>query len=498
MSWIVVRKNKDKLIPGEFLKLVLKEHNQALGIATVVPGSHEVMFTRQIGVTVGDVHDTQKAFENHAVAYIFGKNKPKYEEDIPPFEVLTNGEGKPILMAMLNGDFNMYRKERSEHTPEFFFHNEYMVEKLRREFRLAGNNIEEFMKTLEEPILIKDLLNACGRGTIMFLSSTGQFKTIEHNDGHRSFPWGTVSDHLGYVEPTVEKPAIKGRIAELIGKVKVTQKTETVSEPQPNVPVIEKPPEKVKQPDTSVAALATAKQDGDRGYVYIKAPEEIKDPKALQKFYRNRSENHICPENYMEHPEVPVLRAFYVKKFPGELEKFTKKGILKDFSQLKDALPMPPVEKPPVVEQPQPQEHKPPTEPVKEKKPGIMAKMKTAQVETQSVNVPIISAESKKKVEDIILNRHLLDQSSQKIMDPKLVAALESKYPTFAESVGLSGLEDTFRWLPDDLLEMVKEAPEAIVVLLMNYRTAYVSLLKETGNVKAPAEPSQEKKSAVL
>ena len=450
MSGVIVLKDKGKLVAERYWEKVLEANKSCSGFAFASNGSVELGKLDKVD-TLKEIQELHEAGKDFSIVNYFG-NGSVGQDDLQPFIVLEK-EGKPMLVAFLEGSFNAYGKTDSAHTDEYHLVHNILVPKSKQLFRLVKGDINQFMSELADPVTQSELINTTvPRGTITLVAANGAVFSFEKNEDKGSFPWGWTSNTYGYVEKNEAAPATVSLKNRFFGSGKPGAAAAT------SVPVTAKPtpPSIVPAKDVVLPSNGTVlEQEARLGAPPLEVQRQGKG--ARKKWYRNNALNGVLPVNWAENPEVPLK--------PKPLKSLQEIPQPKPKDTENKHVPVTPAPKPAE----NPQEHK----------------------------VPIIPASHKKDIVDRFLKT--VDINSQEIMDPKQIQSLENKLPTFCEQVGLKGLEETFRWSFKNLVELGEISKEALATLCMNYRTAFILTLAERpAEEKAehvePVRPAQTKR----
>lgn len=459
---MLVRRNKSVLIPDAFWNKVLGTKPIAFGMALVENGTLQSFKVNDVVPDLKVVKEAQDSFKDYPVAFSFisSAGSPT-DEDMSPFTILskqTDGKDTPLLMAMLDGDFNAYAKAESSHPPEFFLANGELREELSYIYnKIAGGNIDKLMGELDDPTVKKRLINmSVPRGTILLLANTGEFKVLDKDDKSKKFDGWWTSDTLGYVEApatsnegdTVRpmsfkeryeatKAAIAGGKKQGAGDAVVTKPAEVTKVGATTV--VHAQPDVTKDTATS-SALPKYKT------VMMEPPKSIQHHEDLKKWYRQHTMDGKIPSEWKKRPSIEVSTAKLGKTL-ADLQ--TMVGVTADAITSKD------------------------TEPV--------------------LNRQVLAA-----LHDDFMKRpgiaKYADVSNQDILDPRTIHELERDHPALWQLLGLSGLEATLRWQWDDIEFLGLKYPKALAIHCMNIMTAYYKQLVAEGKQPSGVELAEAEK----
>lgn len=249
---IVAVKQAGLLIATGWLDRAVKEAAY-LGVAVVDDGKL-VINHHPAKPTVDVIQKVQEHFKDSTVVFCFGENsKTSLEEDRLPFLCQLDKAKGDEVAVFLTGNFEGYKVKDSAHIDEYHCFDTFLSKKLPKLYKGAGGDIEKFLEELNDPITQQDFSNSwTNRGFLTFLASNGKQTTI-YNKGNvfvQTFPWGTVSDGLNYVEKAADPPKEASKPMSLLENLLAKKKNGG------SVPEVPAP-----KADTSTAAIAAAVSD---------------------------------------------------------------------------------------------------------------------------------------------------------------------------------------------------------------------------------------------
>lgn len=486
---VIIIKHADQLVPQAAFEEALKTCKSCYGASMAAEGQLVVGAVGKAG-TLEELMQTQTDNKDLGVIFYFGDYPADYQrEDMQPFVLLRDTEAKPILACFLEGDFKHHVPDKSLHSGEYSVVTDTLIPKLKTYFEMVDNNIDKLMETLEKPAIGKELSNTFSdRGVIVFMSNTRKIITYSENALEGTFPWGSMSQVGDYKEgaDAKEESQPEGlsnfrRPGKAVGKSstpaaadvsakptgKAPKREQAVEVTKPDEKTVEGKPEPVVEPgktDTTAPDVVGPK---------VKCPENVQGKNAIRAWYHKNA--GFCPDGYKHKPTVTSkLTAEPAKAVPdtamaAALAKAAPEaGSGKSVGAGKETTSKPTG---------------------KDTTPKHVASVTAtggtpAAAKAPSEPVPVLSADQKKYIVDDFLKgaqvQKSLDVNARDIIDPKLMSD-DSKYPMFTEQVGLTGLEQTFRWDYGSLVEMGTYAPEALACLFLETRLAYLKVLSAEG-----------------
>lgn len=207
---LIIERKPGGVIPQAYIEKVLAKYNVAMGFAAQSDGS---LYVQQLDGTAVDLADAVKSlheseFKDDAWYLWFTDNIEQHSEDsIQPFKLITEGEGEDedvIIAAITSGEFEEFK--RDEGTNDFNMAAEYLYPRINALYEQSG-------KDLTKTLTLMDVATCRAEIRKMALVPSGGIKLIpkegavlsftEKMEGGMDFPWGSVSDNLGYTEGAV-------------------------------------------------------------------------------------------------------------------------------------------------------------------------------------------------------------------------------------------------------------------------------------------------------
>ena len=459
---VIVVKNHGLLVPAKAVETLLSVKSNTFGVSVVT--KDEKGFLNLTAIQDGNPADAktlgeiQQEYKDAPVIFMTDTlNKGYLQEDLQPFQLISNKDDEPELVVFMAGEYNDFAKKDSTHTGAFFAAHEYLRPKMLKLYDLHGADISKVMLDMDDPSFKMEMERLGTTDTsVVFMASSGKIKAFSRNENKRSFDWGWMSNHLGYVE-VAKKEEVKTKVEEpkklsLLDKLKGKKAPDEpkAEEPAPKVEEPVKEPEKVAEPKKADVP------NPDDQFENIPVPQSFTNKQLRGWFHSTLG---MVPPNYKK------LKTVAVKK----------KSSVKSFAELKSTTANPPVK----------QEDKPTTvTPVKE---DPKRETKDTPVPVHNEPLPMIPAADLKKVELVLKSPKvvkLLDSVSEEIVPLSMFAALEKDTPTFNEQVALDGgLERTFNWD----WELLTQLPAtALARLVLEYRYAYGKMLQEEDTKTTP------------
>lgn len=249
---LIIEKKAGHLVPEAFHKIALEKFNVAMGVSTVEDGTllvdqlDGIGFDGEQGVDLADLFKqvNEKYKESLVYFHLIGDLDKMNADMIQPFKLVVEGEGDDenvIIAAICDGDFPEFAKE--ENTNDFNMALTYLVKKINGTYEQSSKDLVKTLQLLDTATYRDEIrkMVLTPTGGIMLLANNGTvLKFAEKMTDGAEFPWGSVSQTLGYTEGVVETavPVAKKKRTSLLAQATATE-----------VPKPDEVPVKKKEPD---------------------------------------------------------------------------------------------------------------------------------------------------------------------------------------------------------------------------------------------------------
>jgi len=150
--------------------------------------------------TLDSVKEAMEAFPSDSVYYFARSDSEIQKEDLQPYSLIQNDEGKSILMAFLEGTFPSY-ENNDTHMPEHYVITDYVEGKLGEVWGQQEEDLTKVLKVIRTETFKREFTNLfIPRGMITLIAGTGEIFSYAKNDIAGSYPWGWTSNKLDYLE----------------------------------------------------------------------------------------------------------------------------------------------------------------------------------------------------------------------------------------------------------------------------------------------------------
>lgn len=341
MSGLIVDLNVGHVPPKKYIELALAKFPHYIGSMVFIganAGSEAELVFSGDDVLPGTLdeflHDLEENKDDKTILFFAHAGLKKTAistESEQPFVILRDEEGHPLLLGMMEGEYFSGKDADPAHTDEYHVMNGLLIPKLKKlVIKVCGSDIEKLDEELDDEETTNSINALAGtRGIVVLQSITGKTKwyTKGNEDLEGEFPWGRVSNKLGFVEKSateeIAKPTVTGRKT-LFNRAKTVlhiADTKTVSEGKTIAEQIDNPPA-----DTAVEPKRPL----------IRPPESVmkKGKNAVGGWYKEWG--HGCadalPTNYKDGVEVEANDRYLAQnvskygKLKEKLEEFKKRA----------------------------------------------------------------------------------------------------------------------------------------------------------------------------
>ncbi len=321
--------NEGKSAPDEYLKMVIAQCGSSFGQASINEEGQIEIWRQAKGASMELLHELSENYGTRRRVSVFGKSDGLMAEEMVQPYSLVQVEGKEgatedVCISFLDGEFNQCAKKESALAPAYFANEEVLTPLVQQLWKQTEGDANLFIDNLDIDDIhteVTNLLSTSKTASAVFLATTLTPEAQKEQepfrwtsgDAEKEYPWGWVSDNLGYVpKDDSVKPVTKGRQLVLKGKPDTSKPEET--KPAETKPVVPEPGE---------------------GFEYVTPPGDVRG-KDLEAWYKQRTPGGILPSKWHERPSIRVKKAAG-SKMQAELTKGMRK--LEQVPQ-KDSIPV--------------------------------------------------------------------------------------------------------------------------------------------------------------
>ena len=183
MSGVTIVRTAGKTVSGDYLSKVTGESNTSMGLAVATTNGSHIEVRKILG---GFTENAQKLFNhpsllNRKILVGFGTGAGATSlDDVQPYPVLNNAEGKPLIVAFLNGDFSQFTRDEETSSPEQNCVRIEVIPRVAKAYKYAKEDLHETMNELKDPITMRDwsYFMLGDKGCITLMAANGDVNHI--------------------------------------------------------------------------------------------------------------------------------------------------------------------------------------------------------------------------------------------------------------------------------------------------------------------------------
>lgn len=542
LSGTIIVKKKGFEVPLDFLKLALSNNKTCSGFALISKHKAEDAVEQLLGQSRNEPSDLDKITklqsqfkDKNLVMYFGSSNTALAKGAAPPYPVLLDKDGKPLILAFLDGDCSQFHQADSSNPDIFFAVQKDLKPRMQEWYEDADGDLTKVVEKLTKSATKRADLERLfkGKGALCLYTRDDEIKffhSVAKND-YQDFEWGSASNTYGWkvkgVTPvSPEKETVAGPFSVLGDEddfsdgVSVKEGSKSggggdnpPAQPQPQPQVDDNPKSApVAEPETRVMS-----QPAGTVKVFCQAPANWKAmDQNNRKGWLSRmgypgKKGRARPEGWNS-PDFPGITD-YVKL--EALNKFRERG----FQEVKTEGSVPTVGPKSAAggkditpkHVPQASVSAPPPkaaatmvkhaeadddfgEDVGKDISGSSVGVKTEQEKRDAVvaSLHLFPVEMRQDIDKWLKqNKYatFVGHNSAKLEgDPRTIRVDESNIEDFFKQCGIN-LEDSFGWPLDMLVDLGEEfGLTALAMVALAYRSAYYKALAEEGKEK-PEQP---------
>lgn len=441
----VIEKEPDHDVPEQYLRSVISAANSCGGYAIQVPnekGAPSLVSDRSdVHLNMDGVKELLERAKKHRVLLTFSKLGKVEEKFLQPYDFTTPGDVAPLMSFAIDGEFPTFGEAII--TEAYGLASRLIMPNFPKFLKLSEGDLKKFIAEINDPTFVDALMARIGdRGIVCFLPPTGPGIWLGKNKLGSQFPWGKVSNTLGYKEEAPTKPAGEEPAKEGWWKMDFGKKLPVAEDVQPKAPTETPVPGPLNLPtgtpdtridappaDPNVKPAADPNAPPPAGHWETMPPGM--NQKDQKKFVRRVTN---CGSELPEGWDKPGWR-YWVAEYP-------KAAIPKDADTLMAASMR------------QAQQNKDMRDPNGPRPvPGSGHESEAAEV-----SALVLTKEEASAAETTIIK--IMDRQGKEIPSPLEIQKAVSKYPAFSKKFGVDH-DRMLSWLPKDIEEFAKTNPKA-------------------------------------
>lgn len=456
---ILIVREPDKDLPEQYIRSVVATYNSCGGYAIqAMKDAQPILISDRMdtGASLDAVTELLKAYTAHRILLTFSSLDKVEEKFLQPFDLTMDGRDDVLMSFGIEGEFPTLVEAGI--TPEANFSKKIMLPNLNKFVKYSGGDLAKFMAEIRDPTFVDQIMVRIGeRGVYCFFPPVGEPIWLGKNTLGSVFPWGTVSNTLGYKE---EAPKASGqqdvKVVKAQGNGWFDYKNKEAKASGPALPV-DPPPIEVQpaapvgipdpgKTDTKIDAPPAPLNDPERKdlsavpppgghWEYIPTGLSYKDRKNLVKRMTN------CGHNMPVGWDQPNFR-YWVVDYPSQA---------KDLPELKERLEQ------------QKKDNTPKDMRHAEPRPVVKSGGQIA----AEANLMVLTRDEKERSNASIIK--ITDRHGKEIPSPIDIQKAESKYPQWSGQFGVDAKRPD-AWLPEDLAFYMQENGKGGFHMLLEYR----------------------------
>lgn len=498
---LIVRKFAGQVIPDAYIEKVLPVYNASWGAAYLTDEGGMSAAMKDEGLTKEGFDEMNLHFMDAEVCFFFSQA----QMELQPYPIIET-DGKYRLLAFLEGNFKNKLGPGDTMSNENALVERWLKPKLQKLHGFLGGDLSKIRAEIEEDGTTEEFKNMIeDRGTFVLWFPDGAYTITQSNPAFGSYPWGTVSNNLGYTEglekvETVaepKKPSMMDNFksgvsaaAAAVGLAKPAVPAKPVAGP---APTLEKPlalpakPAAAVAPPALPAKPAAPAAEGVKEVVFWRTdPNKKVSNNSKKNLYKLACTSLDFVSDWKDGPvvEIPKARFEHYRKalmsegeivsfdsLTAELKaKFSKSpapGEIKTTTQAPDGTVASQTVKTPAP-------LAPPAKPAVAAVPAVPAKPAApAAKDTDVKSYPTLVLPAERRKEILAQDMAVLDKNSIDIGDPFTLQAAVKKHPPLDAQLGKG--EFWRKWSPDSLKQWVAKNPDAAAIIIFHQNVGLLS-----------------------
>lgn len=190
---MILTKEPGKTIDPALAKLIPDVYKETMGYALIMSEAGKPKMYIGSGLAPAQLGEYLGVTEDSPAIFVFGNAIVKDDSQKQPYNLLTNNEGNPDLVAFVEGDYPDYHEADGSFDTTNFIKN-YLQPKIDELYEMVDQDLDRLLAALQKPMTAADINSKhSGRGVVTFMASNGVSFSIEQNDKRKDFEWGSVS-----------------------------------------------------------------------------------------------------------------------------------------------------------------------------------------------------------------------------------------------------------------------------------------------------------------
>jgi hypothetical protein len=465
---LIIRRFANTFIPNEYAELAVKAYPHGWG-AAIVDGELKTNKSTS-GLTLDFLQSTLGTFPDKDITLHLcnATNFATNEDDLSPFEFVESQ-----IVGFIAGNFPAFTKPESSHPQEFFLAHEVLIPKFQGLWEMADGNLAKVVEQLKKPHFKREmLLNSVGHGTIVLVCADGSIIPFSQGDTSMEYPWGWVSDNLGYAAGVAKREEPKEEESASMFPSK-KKSASTVREKAP--------------------AATPAKVD-TQAKAEEKLGDAVKAPQYDASIIKNYTVKKMTPGPNMSRSEKSDWYKNKIGYRPPCWEKnvaincfFDPHNKLMTWSEVKGmgaaAIGLVQMAQNPRAKDTEPEHVQP------EKALGPPPGSNSGSI------LPIMDGPTRDYIKAKMALpevKKIIAENADIIEDPATVQGIEAKFASFNKQLGANDMKEFERWSYEMMYDLAKERPQGISVMAFEFRNEIARLSQKLKKALGERAEKQE------
>lgn len=543
LSGTIIVKKKGFEVPLDFLKLAMSNNQTCAGFAMI--GKHkeddakEVLLGHSIlgASDLNKVQTIQSKFKDKNLIMYFGSSANAVSRQVvPPYPVLLDKDGKPLILAFLDGDCSQFHRADSSHPDIYNAVENDLKPRMKDWYDDADGDLTKLMDKISKSATKRADIERLfkGNGALCLYTAADDIKffhSVEKNT-YADFDWGQTSNAYGFdgVKSVPKKEEPKAQAAGPFSSLSESDDLDdsigtSTKEPSKSPAGGDNPPkegEAGNKVDDSPKPDAVANPKKGMTKLWLEAPKDWKtrNNKDRKGYLRSKGidgNKYSRPDGW----DSNDCKGFPLEVRSEDVHKWTARGFV-------------------VIQQPVSSKSAPPSS-GKDVAPHHIPQIVAKTGATKSVSKPSEADDMDDSIgkpgggtkpaqpsgspadtekEKILqwASNHIMPPKQREAIDtwlksseyakftghgseplagdPRALRLGDGEIEDFCKQCGLN-LEDTFNWPLDMLVDLgEKFGYTALALLAISYRAAYKAALSEAGGEAGEVQPNVNEQAA--
>lgn len=220
LSGTIIVKKKESEVPLEFLRMAISNNQSCSGFSMIGKhkdtGEKEVLLGQSIlhspdkKLALDMVSKIQNSFKGKTLIMYFGSSPNALQPAaIPPYPLVVDKDGKPLLLAFLDGDCSSFHQKDSAYPDVYHAVEKDLRPRMQEWYSDFGGDLDKLVENLSKSTTKRGDLERLftKKGALLLYGANDKFlffHSREKND-YADFPWGCTSNSYGFGSAQAKK-----------------------------------------------------------------------------------------------------------------------------------------------------------------------------------------------------------------------------------------------------------------------------------------------------